>query len=192
MLMGPDLFAFDVEPGARENRVYSIANWTGFFLQTHYGYDAGGEMAFRRTTSWYYGGVDTKYTFMDGIFEERSHNCNAVDSKIKHYSAFGRVFATRDGGSMGYLVADHLGSTVGHLNSAGYLTEARYYPFGTLRFGYGNTSRMFTGQQSEVGALGSQVHAHDDRAGEICNGALPRPRAAAKEEYKMYSILAGT
>jgi RHS repeat-associated protein len=52
---------------------------------------------------------------------------------------------------------------VGYLNSGGSLTEARYYPFGTLRHGYGNTSRMFTGQQSEVGALGSQVHYYHAR-----------------------------
>jgi RHS repeat-associated protein len=51
-----------------------------------------------------------------------------------------------------YLLADHLGSTVGTVSDAGVTEHMQYYPFGSVRAGHVSTDRGFTGQRREGGS----------------------------------------
>jgi RHS repeat-associated protein len=52
-----------------------------------------------------------------------------------------------------YLLADHLGSTVGTVSADGSeVHQVRYWPYGAVRSGGVGTDRMYTGQQMEAGS----------------------------------------
>ena len=89
------------------------SNWSYPYVAAASQYDASGEMVYRRYTSWIYqGAIDTKETFVEGIYQERTFNCSSTPSVTKYYTAFGRVIASRtDGGTPCYYMADHLGTT---------------------------------------------------------------------------------
>ena len=72
----------------------------------------------------------------------------------KYYSAGGARVAMRDGGTLYWLLTDHLGSTSLTLDSSGArVTELRYYPYGDTRYNGGNqkTNYRFTGQRWDQG-----------------------------------------
>jgi RHS repeat-associated protein len=68
----------------------------------------------------------------------------------------GRIIAQRKTtsatSSVTYLLADHLGSTVGTVSDAGVTEHMQYYPFGSVRSGHVSTDRGFTGQRREGGS----------------------------------------
>lgn len=82
----------------------------------------------------------------------------------KYYDGFGRLVAVRQvpatggAGTLYFLLADHLGSTVDVTDTSGnVLATQHYYPYGTVRSGnVTQTDKLFTGQQQEPGdpALG--------------------------------------
>jgi RHS repeat-associated protein len=76
------------------------------------------------------------------------------------YQALGRVIATRTGTETTYLLADHLGSTVGTVSVDGSeVHQVRYWPYGAVRSGSVGTDKMYTGQQMEAGsALGAYFY----------------------------------
>jgi RHS repeat-associated protein len=83
---------------------------------------------------------------------------------IRSHAALGRTIAVRDvpagggAGTLAYLLADHLGSTVEALDASGAtITEQKYWPYGGMRSGgVSQTDKLYTGQQQELGdaALG--------------------------------------
>jgi hypothetical protein len=76
------------------------------------------------------------------------------------YQAFGRVIATRTGTQTTYVLADHLGSTVGTVSADGSeVHQVRFWPYGAVRSGGVGTDKMYTGQQMEAsGALGAYFY----------------------------------
>jgi len=73
----------------------------------------------------------------------------------KYYSAGGKRVALRSGGTLFWLLSDHLGSTAVTLSGTTEAGEVRYRAFGATRFTSGTTptSVRFTGQREEA-ALG--------------------------------------
>ncbi|WP_297640226.1 RHS repeat-associated core domain-containing protein [Caldilinea sp.] len=73
----------------------------------------------------------------------------------KYYSAGGQRIALRDGGTLYWLLTDHLGGTAYTVSGTTRTGELRYRPFGVTRFASGTTptSYRFTGQREEA-ALG--------------------------------------
>jgi RHS repeat-associated protein len=70
----------------------------------------------------------------------------------KYYSAGGQRIAMRSGGTLSWLLADHLGGTAHTLSGATETGEVRYKAFGATRFTSGTTptTYRFTGQREEV------------------------------------------
>jgi hypothetical protein len=106
------------------------------------------------------GGASPTWTeYIGGIYERT--NTGAV---TKYYEGFGRNVAVRDStGTVTYLLADHLGSTVGALDASGNLISTqKYWPYGALRYAVGSlaTDKLYTGQQQEAtGALQDATNA---------------------------------
>ena len=69
----------------------------------------------------------------------------------KYYHALGRAVAVRQSGTLSYLLADRLGSTLETLDGSGNtLNEMRYWPYGGRRAGtMSQTDKLYTGQQQE-------------------------------------------
>jgi len=89
--------------------------------------------------------------FVGGYYEKV---VTATTSTVnKYYYAGAQRIAMRSGGTLYFLLGDHLGSTSLTVDSAGYLTsEMRYTPWGDTRFTSGNspTNYRFTGQRQEA------------------------------------------
>ena len=122
-----------------------------------YIYDAQGTMV-RRTNP------DGTYTdYVGGVYEASRAANDTLTDTTRYYQAFGRNIAMRtssapcSSGSC-YLLADHLGSTVGMTDSSGtVLSTQKYWPYGATRSGgVTQTDKLYTGQQVEPGdsALG--------------------------------------
>jgi RHS repeat-associated protein len=117
---------------------------------TTYTYDGRGQQIKRVTST----GHTTVY--IGGRYEAAYNASGAQTGTTKYYEFGGRNVAVRQGagsGTLSFLLADHLGSTVEVLNGAGAtVSEQRYWPFGRLRSGsvLGATDRQFTGQQREI------------------------------------------
>jgi len=73
----------------------------------------------------------------------------------KYYSAGGQRIALREGGTLYWLLTDHLGGTAYIVSGTTKTGELRYRPFGVTRFASGTTptTYRFTGQREEA-ALG--------------------------------------
>jgi RHS repeat-associated protein len=125
---------------------------------TSYLYDGQGNLAIRTTAALpRTSAIDDRTVYVGGIYEERSEYGIGINAKATVlYQAFGRVIATRTGTETTYLLADHLGSTVGTVSGDGSeVHQVRYWPYGKVRSGGVGTDRMYTGQQMEAGsALG--------------------------------------
>jgi len=99
-------------------------------------------------------------TYIGGIYEKKVGPSSTVVTK--YYAALGRRVAmrTRDAamqgpaGTLTYLLADHLGSTVGLLDASGALvtgSRTSYWPYGSTRTGGSSLpDKAFTGQQKEA------------------------------------------
>jgi RHS repeat-associated protein len=125
---------------------------------TSYLYDGQGNLAIRTTAALpRTSAIDDRTVYVGGIYEERSEYGIGINAKATVlYQAFGRVIATRTGTETTYLLADHLGSTVGTVSADGSeVHQVRYWPYGAVRSGGVGTDKMYTGQQVEAGsALG--------------------------------------
>ena len=83
------------------------------------------------------------YPYIGGIYEKTD-----TGAVTKYYHAFGRAVAVRKDGVLSYLLADHLGSTVGAVDAGGtWVGVQSYYPFGATRStaGFFQTDKMYTG-----------------------------------------------
>ncbi|MHB8674701.1 MAG: RHS repeat-associated core domain-containing protein, partial [Candidatus Limnocylindrales bacterium] len=97
----------------------------------------------------------------------RTGSEGVCEGVTKYYAAFGRPVCVRhatsnsDPGTLSFLLADHLGCTVGVLVATGTVVgTATYWPYGALRSGTGTlaatgvapTDKLFTGQRQEAPA----------------------------------------
>jgi RHS repeat-associated protein len=149
---GGEKYTFDAE-----NRLSTVASYP---TQTSYWYDGLGNMDCRWTTTspGLPSAADVRDRYIDGLYEEHSV-FGQKQYTIKDYYAFGRIIAqrktttgTNPTSSVTYLLADHLGSTVGTVSDAGVTEHMQYYPFGSVRSGHVSTDRGFTGQRREGGS----------------------------------------
>ena len=101
------------------------------------------------------GAADVRDRYIDGLYEEKT-TFGQAPVITKNYLAFGRIIAQRKStsanpaGSVTWLLADHLGSTVGSVSESGVTEHMQYYPFGNVRSGRVSTDKGFTGQQREA------------------------------------------
>jgi RHS repeat-associated protein len=152
--VGGETYTFDAE-----NRMTQIASYP---TATSYLYDGQGNLAIRGTAaSPRTSAIDDRTVYVGGVYEERSEYGIGINAKATVlYQALGRVIATRTGTETTYLLADHLGSTVGTVSADGNeVHQVRYWPYGAVRSGSVGTDRMYTGQQKEAdSALGAYFY----------------------------------
>ncbi len=144
---GGEVYAYDAE-----NRLSAVSTYP---TRTDYWYDGLGNMNCRWTVTpgaSAGGAANVRDRYIDGLYEEKSTSGQAP-VVTKNYYAFGRIIAQRkttaSGSTVTYLLADHLGSTVGTLTDGGAAQHVQYYPYGNVRSGSVATDKMFTGQQRE-------------------------------------------
>jgi RHS repeat-associated protein len=100
----------------------------------------------------------TSTTYIGGIFEKKTDGTGTTITK--YYGALGRNVAKRvrapgqaSNVAVSYVLADHLGSTVGMLDDNGALvsgSKTSYWPFGAVRSGGSALGdKLYTGQQKE-------------------------------------------
>jgi len=130
---------------------------------TRYTYDGNGTLLKRvhYTTSQLTATPDLSTVYIGGVYEKSFGASGATTGSRKYYAALGRTIAVRDvpagggAGTLSYLLADHLGSTVEALDAAGNTlpgSEIRYWPYGGTRAGgVTQTDKLYTGQQQEPG-----------------------------------------
>jgi RHS repeat-associated protein len=93
-------------------------------------------------------------SMMDGetmYFVGGHYEVTGTGAITKYYSAGGSLVALRKGGTLSFILADHLGSTSLVTDSSGNrISELRYKPWGETRFSFGAmpTKYTFTGQFS--------------------------------------------
>jgi YD repeat-containing protein len=141
---GSNTYAYDAE-----NRM-TRRDVTGGSMT--YTYDANGTMVKRTNVD----GSSTVY--IGGIFEKTFNPSGIATGTTKYYSALGRTIAMRTeaGGApaLTYLLADHLGTTVGAIDASGnVLSTQKYWPYGATRSTstITQTDKLYTGQQQEPG-----------------------------------------
>jgi RHS repeat-associated protein len=124
--------------------------WEGLNCTTKiytYTYDGNGTQTKRQLDQ---DGATSWTVYVGGVFEKT--NTGAVR---KYYQAFGRTIAMRDGGTVRFMLQDHLGSTTELLDTAGATvanSEIAYWPYGgTREGGITGTDQLYTGQRQEVG-----------------------------------------
>ena len=90
------------------------------------------------------GGVTTVY--IGNIYEVQGSTIK------KYYYAGNQRVAMRDGGTLSWLLGDHLGSTAYTINGTTETAEVRYRPWRRNRFVFGTTptTYRFTGQREEL------------------------------------------
>lgn len=127
---------------------------------TDYVYDGNGSLLKRTNTDTsapFNAPASTWTVYIGGIFEKNFSSATGATYTTKYYIADGRAIAvgqTPVGGAetVTYLLADHLGSTVGSTDQNGDLIGVQlYWPYGASRYAVGSlaTDRMYTGQQQE-------------------------------------------
>ena len=96
--------------------------------------------------------IGTKTTaFVGGYYEKTG------STVTKYYFAGGGQIATRTGGTLNYLLSDHLGSTSITTSSTGtFVAELRHKAWGEVRYTSGATPTKYTytGQYSNVSDFG--------------------------------------
>lgn len=114
----------------------------------------------------------------------------------KYYSFGGRRVAVNRGGTLSYLLADHLGSTTTTVNSSGALVYSqKYYPYGLTRgsatLGL-TTDKQFTGHQQELGeTYFMQSRFYDSFAGRFLQPDSIVPDPNNPQSLNRYSYVLG-
>ncbi len=111
----------------------------------------------------------------------------------KYYSAGGQRIAMRDGGTLYWLLTDHLGETAYTVSGTTKTGELRYRPFGVTRFASGTTptSYRFTGQREEA-ALGLYFYNarwYDPALGHFLSPDALVPEAGNALDYHRYAYV---
>ncbi|MHB8378252.1 MAG: RHS repeat-associated core domain-containing protein, partial [Dehalococcoidia bacterium] len=141
--IGASIYTYDAE-----NRLISMPDATaGVDTFDTYTYDAGGSLLMRRMAD----GSSTVY--IGGVYEASYSAGGVLTGVVKYYPFGGRNVAMRDAaGAMHYLLADHLGSTVGMMGALGNIQALQaYWPYGAVRSSttITQTDKLFTGQRQE-------------------------------------------
>ncbi len=106
------------------------------------------------------------------MYEATYSAAGVLTGVVKYYQAFGRAVCVRratgnsDPGTLSFLLADHLGSTVGVMDGNGNVVAVQtYWPYGAVRSGttITQTDKLFTGQRQEPPA-GDALGLYDYRA----------------------------
>ncbi len=111
----------------------------------------------------------------------------------KYYSAGGQRIAMRDGGTLHWLLTDHLGGTAYTVSGTTKTGELRYRPFGVTRFASGATPTTvrFTGQREEA-ALGLYYYNarwYDPALGHFLSPDTLVPEAGNALDYHRYAYV---
>jgi RHS repeat-associated protein len=111
----------------------------------------------------------------------------------KYSSAGGQRIALRDGGTLYWLLTDHLGGTAYTVSGTTRTGELRYRPFGVTRFASGTTptSVRFTGQREEA-ALGLYYYNarwYDPTLGHFLSPDTLVPEAGNALDYHRYAYV---
>ena len=109
----------------------------------------------------------------------------------KYYTAGGRRIALRSGGTLTWLLSDHLGGTAVTVSGTAETGEVRYKAFGATRFTSGTTptSVRFTGQQ-EAASLGLYDYGarwYDPALGQFLSPDTIVPAAGNALDYHRYA-----
>ena len=109
----------------------------------------------------------------------------------KYYSAGGRRIALRSGGTLSWLLGDHLGSTAVTVSGTAETGEVRDKAFGATRFTSGTTptSVRFTGQQEEasLGLYDYGARWYDPALGQFLSPDTIVPAAGNALDYHRYA-----
>ena len=93
--------------------------------------------------------------YIGGVYEASYSSTGVLTGVVKYYPFGGRNVAMRDAaGKLHYLLADHLGSTVGLMDASGSIEALqKYWPYGAVRSSTAitQTDKLFTGQRVEPG-----------------------------------------
>ena len=111
----------------------------------------------------------------------------------KYYSAGGQRIAMRSGGTLYWLLTDHLGGTAYTVSGTTRTGELRYRPFGVTRFTSGTTptSYRFTGQREEA-ALGLYFYNtrwYDPALGQFLSPDTLVPEAGNALDHHRYAYV---
>ncbi len=110
--------------------------------------------------------------YIGGVYQATYSAAGVLTGVTKYYTAFGRAVCVRhatsnsDPGTLSYLLADQLGSTVGVMDAGGtVVAKQTYWPYGAVRAatGVAPADRLFTGQRQEP-AAGDALGLYDYRA----------------------------
>jgi RHS repeat-associated protein len=114
-------------------------------VQTDYVYDGHGTLIQKSVTQ---GSATTTTKYAGDLYEQKV--AGGQTTITKYYLFGGRRVAMRQGGTLSYLCADHLGSTTLILNtSGGVVSSEKFYSYGLTRSGGTGTDKKFTGHQKE-------------------------------------------
>jgi RHS repeat-associated protein len=154
-----------------------------------YLYDAHGTLVKRVNAD------NTSTVYIGGIYEAAYDASGVLTGTTKYYQAFGRNIAMRSSsvaacaGTPCYLLADHLGSTVGMTDSSGnVLSTQKYWPYGAVRSGGGaQTDKQFTGQQVENGDASLGLYDYKARFYSTVLGRFASADPSSKDGLNRYS-----
>jgi len=135
------------------------------------------------------------YTFFPHYEEEQVTVWPYTTTAMKHYSFKGQPIATRKGGVLSYVHADHLGSRSVETNSSGTQNASRtYYAYGSTRTSSGTlqTDRTYTGQKSDgTGLLYYNARFYDPALGTFLSPDTLVPDAGRVVDYNRFLYVRG-